>query len=127
MGTMAGMARLVQSELCDLCPVSPSVGIFQSLQMGGKHNPLRLPSSFERHWLLLQRGPSICNITADVESRTLQSSSEWELNTEVMAPIFSHLGTCEVDLFATRLNHKLPQYVSWRPEGVLDLLIGIFP
>ena len=56
LGTMAGMARLVQSESCDPCPVSPYVGISQSLQTGGKHNPLCLSSSFERHWLLLQRG-----------------------------------------------------------------------
>ena len=58
----------------------------------------------------------IYNVTADVESRTLRSSLEWELNMNVLALIFSQLGRCEVDLFATRLNHKLLQYVSWRPD-----------
>lgn len=55
LGTMAGRVRLVQSELCGPCPVPPSVGISQSLQTGGKHNPSCLSSSFEMHWLLSQR------------------------------------------------------------------------
>ena len=30
--------------------------------------------------------------------------------------ICAQLGPCKVDLFATRLNHQLDHYVSWRPD-----------
>ena len=33
----------------------------------------------------------------------------------VFQSILILLGQCQVDIFATRLNHQLPQYVSWRP------------
>ena len=35
---------------------------------------------------------------------------------EVFNWIVKAMGPCQVDLFATRLNHQLKHYVSWRPD-----------
>ena len=75
------------------------------------------------HWCL-QRGitlsakhlPGVENTTADEESRTLQSSAEWMLETSICRKMMQTLGPCSVDLFATRLNNQLERYVSWRPD-----------
>ena len=50
------------------------------------------------------------------ESRTFHSSAEWQLHKMVFQNILTLLGQCQVDLFATRLTHQLPQYVRWRPD-----------
>ena len=60
--------------------------------------------------------PGTLNIWADAESRTLPSSAEWKLQESICHHVLDLLGPCQVDLFATRLNHQLPQYVSWRPD-----------
>ena len=60
--------------------------------------------------------PGIHNTTADAESRTFHSSAEWQLLPSVFRRINTLLGPCQVDLFATRLNHQLPCYISWHPD-----------
>ena len=56
------------------------------------------------------------NEIADKESQTIQSSAEWMLNAQVFKCIMQVMGLCQIDLFATRLNHQLDYYVSWRPD-----------
>ena len=46
----------------------------------------------------------------------MRSTAEWEILDTVLQKVFNQMGNCKVDLFADRLNHKLPQYVSWRPD-----------
>ena len=60
--------------------------------------------------------PGASNTVADQESRQVESSAEWMLHREVFHMIQLALGLCQVDLFATRLNHQLPKYISWRPD-----------
>lgn len=60
--------------------------------------------------------PGSHNVTADMESRTLQSSAEWRLNRSVFLAVMKLYGPCSVDLFASRLNFQLPHYISWRPD-----------
>ena len=60
--------------------------------------------------------PGAHNVTADRESRTLQSSTEWKLDRSVFWAVMNLYGPCDVDLFASRLNFQLPQYISWRPD-----------
>ena len=59
--------------------------------------------------------PGVENCVADFESRTVQSSAEWQLRKDIFLNLM-RAHQCNVDLFATRLNHQLPQYVSWRPD-----------
>lgn len=61
------------------------------------------------------------NTLADKESQVFHDNTEWMLNETVfkqcldMFPYHS-----EIDLFASRLNARLPKYISWKPDpGVL--------
>lgn len=67
-------------------------------------------------WLTAEHLPGIMNIDADWESRNVNDRTEWSLCPAVFHKIIERFGTPEIDLFASRLNHKLPRYVSWRPE-----------
>ena len=53
---------------------------------------------------------------ADAESRVLNLSTEWSLSLPVFADIARRWGSFDIDLFASRLNYKVPCYVSWRPD-----------
>ena len=53
---------------------------------------------------------------ADKQSRVFNVSTEWSLCTQVFEDIKKLWGKFDVDLFASRLNFKIPSYVSWRPD-----------
>ena len=57
--------------------------------------------------------PGCLNVMADLLSKSNQvQSTEWSLHPQVFKQICHKWFTPHVDLFATRLNHKLPLYVS---------------
>ena len=57
--------------------------------------------------------PGKYNVLADVLSRSKEALPlEWELHPSVLKAVFRHFGIPTVDLFATKFNHKLPEYVS---------------
>ena len=61
--------------------------------------------------------PGRMNVTADKLSRLGQTiQTEWSLHPEVFQAICSQWHQPQVDLFATRFNNKLPQFVSPIPE-----------
>ena len=67
-------------------------------------------------WLSEAHIPGTENCTADTNSREFNDDSEWMVSDFVFKIITYLFGTPEIDLFATRLNHKLPMYVSWKPD-----------
>ena len=56
------------------------------------------------------------NQIADKKSRVFQDSLEWMLHPAVFQALPKEVGCLSIDLFATRVNHQLPAFVSWRPE-----------
>ena len=61
--------------------------------------------------------PGRANVLADQLSRRGQViGSEWSLHPEAVRQVFSRLGTPTLDLFATKLNKKLPLYCSLVPD-----------
>ena len=63
--------------------------------------------------LLIKQIPGKFNVLADRLSRiTKPISTEWGLNQSVANAVFRMTQFPNLDLFATRLNHKLPLYVS---------------
>ena len=61
--------------------------------------------------------PGCLNVMANLLSRSNQiQSTEWSLQPQVFKQICHKWFTPHVDLFATRLNHKLPLYVSPVPD-----------
>ena len=67
-------------------------------------------------WLSATHIPGSKNIQANKESRALKESTEWSLSLEVFNVIQERWGKFDIDLFASRLNIKVLQYVSWRPD-----------
>ena len=67
--------------------------------------------------LLVKHIPGRFNTLADQLSRVNKLiSTEWALNQEIANLLFSMTEFPNIDLFATRLNHKLPLYVSPIPD-----------
>ena len=61
--------------------------------------------------------PGRLNVIADMLSRAGQVlPTEWSLNNRVVQALFRQWGTPELDLFATRYNHKCPRFVSPVPD-----------
>ncbi len=67
-------------------------------------------------WLTVGHVPGATNIEADALSRKFNDDLEWSLNIEVFLSIEQIYGPFDIDLFASRLNHKLDTYVSFRPD-----------
>ena len=67
--------------------------------------------------LLAKHIPGRFNTLADRMSRVDKPiSTEWSLNQEIANKIFQIMDFPSIDLFATRLNHRLPIYVSPNPD-----------
>ena len=64
-------------------------------------------------WLVATHIPGDENIEADYESRHFSDDTEWELTESIFNKICELWGYPSIDLFASRLNHKTPQYISW--------------
>ena len=60
--------------------------------------------------------PGILNIEADKASRVFHDDTEWSLDDKVFQSLVSRWGKPDIDLFASRLNAKLPCYVAWQPD-----------
>lgn len=53
------------------------------------------------------------NVEADFESRQLEKGTEYELSSTAFNRIRQEFGAPVIDLFATRINAKCQQFVSW--------------
>ena len=61
--------------------------------------------------------PGVMNLVADQLSRSQQTlHTEWSLNPKIFSWLSQIDFQPQIDLFATRFNHKLPQYVSPVPD-----------
>ena len=67
-------------------------------------------------WLSACHLPGKVNIEADRLPRSTKIDIEWKLNTKIFHEINSLYGLHETDLFASRINHQLPRYVSYLPD-----------
>lgn len=56
------------------------------------------------------------NTDADRASRYFNEDTEWSLNNDSFQKIVHSLGMPELDLFASRLNRKCKNYVSWKRD-----------
>ena len=55
-------------------------------------------------------------IEADEKSRKENEDAEWMLNPDILSDILDILDVKpEIDMFASRLNHQFPRYVSYKP------------
>ena len=66
--------------------------------------------------LSAQHIPGKSNCEADSLSRQFVSNLEWSLDQDVFDRLVAITFLPDIDLFASRLNAKLDQFVSWHPE-----------
>lgn len=57
-----------------------------------------------------------CDNEADEPSRNFNDRIEWSLDQSIFDSVCCRFGTPTIDLFATRLNTKLPDYCAWKCE-----------
>ena len=67
-------------------------------------------------WVSVAHIPGSENVVVGTNSRIFKRSSEWKLGERVFKYIVSTFGKPDIDLFASRINHQLSNYVSWRPD-----------
>lgn len=65
--------------------------------------------------------PGSMNLDADFMSRKFSDSCEWSLKNDIFERICNHFFIPDIDLFASRINHKIIPFVSWLfdPEAFL--------
>lgn len=67
-------------------------------------------------WLLPNFIKGKLNTTADQRSRCFHDPTEWSLVESVFVKAVKLWGFPDVDLFASRINNKVPKYCSWEPD-----------
>ena len=107
-----------------LLQMDNSTAVAYANKMGGTRSlSLSLQACHLWNWclerrilLLAEHLPGVANMVADQESLQVETSSEWMLHRAVFHWTQQILGPCQMDLFATVLNHQLVNYASWRPD-----------
>ena len=56
------------------------------------------------------------NVDADAASRSFNSDTEWMIEPNVFQELCDVFTKPDIDLFASRINAQLSNYVSWRPD-----------
>ncbi|KAJ8914717.1 hypothetical protein NQ315_017427 [Exocentrus adspersus] len=64
-------------------------------------------------WIFASYISSSENWQADQASRVLQTETEWSLDDQVFLHITQSFGSPDIDIFASRNNHKCARYISW--------------
>ena len=69
------------------------------------------------NWLTTAHIPGKLNVEADKLSRIKETSMEWKLHEDIFNKLINKFGfTPNIDLFATRINTQLQDYVSFQPD-----------
>ena len=68
-------------------------------------------------WLSAAYIPGKTNTEANEEPRRENQDTEWVLNPDILSDALDRLDVKpETDLFASRLNHQFPRYISYKPD-----------
>ena len=68
-------------------------------------------------WITVSHIPGKENTIADRESRKQRRETEWALDTEIFDNMLAGFSVKpDIDLFASRINYKCKQYVSYQPD-----------
>lgn len=67
-------------------------------------------------WLSCSHIAGKFNVEADEKSRVFNDKLEWQLNVNIFKNITKKWGKPDIDMFASRLNHQVKTYCSWKPD-----------
>ena len=90
------------------------------LKMGGTKSVPLMKRTKNIWQFLLSKGlnltaeylPTDLNTEADYESRNVQDWTEWKLCQAVFQKVCLRFGHPDIDLFASRVSHQIPTYMS---------------
>lgn len=68
-------------------------------------------------WISAAHVPGVDNSEADELSRNINDDTEWMLNPKYFKRLETVIGNMDIDLFASRINCQLQQYVSYTPDS----------
>ena len=68
-------------------------------------------------WISAAHIPGYENVISDKNPIMFERSSEWKLMKGVFKQILNTFGKLDIDLSASRINHQLSNYISWRPDS----------
>lgn len=69
------------------------------------------------NYISAEHVPGVDNAEADFESRNQKNNLEWMLDKKVFSEILCHFDVHpSIDLFASRINSQLENFVSWKPD-----------
>ena len=82
----------------------------------------------DRHiYVSAEHIPGVLNKTADEESRNRNNSGEWSISQDIFELIVIHFKvTPSIDLFASRINFKVPKFVAWVPDPMASFINVFF-
>ena len=93
------------------------MGGSHSLQCNEMARKMWLWAYHRNRWLSAAHIPGVQNVEADRESRVFSTNTEWMLNPGMFKRMFSECTLKPtIDLFASRINARIPRFVSWRSE-----------
>ena len=112
------------TKTCSLADRQHHSGGIHKQEGGGTRSPVLTAQALELWAVALDAGvsltaqhiPGIQNTAADIASRQIETRTEWTLDKKIFQSICQKFYKPEVDLFASRLNHQVPQYVSRYPD-----------
>ena len=65
--------------------------------------------------LATERDHNYCRVpTWGLQSRSMKDSTEWKPKPQIFQALRNLRGTPDIDLFASRVSHQLPCYISWK-------------
>lgn len=113
-----------QTECAILLRVDNTTAISYINRMGGIQFPHLSALSrdiwqwceIRKLWLFASYINTKDNVEADEESRRVNPDVEWELSQPAFKYIVNRLRQPEIDLFASRINAKCREYVSWKQD-----------
>ena len=98
-----------------------------------KYSVMRLPAICgygayrETFGLKLYTLPSLTiSRPTNLESRTTELETEWSLDSTIFDNMNFLFGPFDVDLFARRINRKLPSFVSWKKDAMAWTIDAFF-
>ena len=123
---LKGFQHLCTARIVLVAMDNTTVVAYMNKEGGMRSGPLcallwRLLTWCTNHQITLKARhiPGHLNVIADKLSRLGQTiQTEWSLLPEVFQQICNQWHRPQIDLFATRFNHKLPQFVSPVPDSL---------
>ena len=123
---LKGFQHLCTARIVLVATDNTTVVVYINKEGGMRSGPLcallwRILTWCTNHQITLKARhiPGHLNVIADKLSRLGQTiQTEWSLLPEVFQQICNQWHRPQIDLFATRFNHKLPQFVSPVPDSL---------